>query len=595
MDETRPTSEIPSPKNLNVHHWTSEEKIFKRKEKILRKIEPLSIPLRSALLYRLSRSFLGSFLKELNPNDIQDFLNNDNKWQILNWELRRYSKQDVKIINTRNCFIDDCYGLVEKAVTNGVEINLKFLESKIRNLRLDCIFVKKIDDCLKKFEHLKFLSLCGNYIRDIPGKFLPRNLEFLELFDNFIDNLSTFVKKAPKSLRHLGIGRNRLNDDSQLHLLGESRNFSQLISMDLSDNEFCNLELTLKSLGSVESLKSLCLEGNPCAVVSNYKTDVLECMPSLLYLDATEILDNDRISSENTQTHPHVVFHCFRILGLPEPPRDKKSVQTIHIEVNFPLLRMDSEGPNNDSAEEINFEEKEISTNEKNSQESLLTNKKKTSTIKNKTKSRESKSKSTQSKTKAKKSYYTIENEDINEAKHTKWYKSQRKPWSKKIEFDPIQINDDYIPLSSIRDTFRSIVPVRIIYLKFAPDSSKSKKSPNSKKTNTNYSKINEVGILSPQEEEPEEEILKKITLATFYCDLKTVNWSDKTLDFYWADHPRMGDRALRIDNGSLLDLDYNLDSTKKARKVTQGPETEPEKAALPHVLTCQIGFGWNR
>ena len=56
---------------------------------------------------------------------------------------------------------------------------------------------------------------------------------------------------------------------------------------------------------------------------------------------------------------------------------------------------------------------------------------------------------------------------------------------------------------------------------------------------------------VSEIEEDPKEVILKKVTLATFYCDLKSINWSDSTMDFYWADHPDIGERAIRI-NGSL-------------------------------------------
>lgn len=52
-------------------------------------------------------------------------------------------------------------------------------------------------------------------------------------------------------------------------------------------------------------------------------------------------------------------------------------------------------------------------------------------------------------------------------------------------------------------------------------------------------------------EKETEEVILKKVTLANFFCELHNLNWSDKTIDFYWADHPKANPNAISV-NGSL-------------------------------------------
>lgn len=50
---------------------------------------------------------------------------------------------------------------------------------------------------------------------------------------------------------------------------------------------------------------------------------------------------------------------------------------------------------------------------------------------------------------------------------------------------------------------------------------------------------------------EPQETILKKITLANFSCDLHSINWSDKTVDFYWAVDLKNNQKATRVE-GSL-------------------------------------------
>lgn len=136
--------------------------------------------------------------------------------------------------------------------------------------------------------------------------------------------------------------------------------------------------------------------------------------------------------------------------------------------------------------------------------------------------------------------------------------------------------------LFAIRDTFRSCVKVDVIYLKFIPpekqkkskkggknkkkdkgsksskktkDSKKSKDKKGSKakkgKGKNDDKKIKSDKQLKEEEKAPEEIILKKITLASFYCGLHSVNWSDKTVDYYWAKHSHFKSNALPVE-GSL-------------------------------------------
>lgn len=123
------------------------------------------------------------------------------------------------------------------------------------------------------------------------------------------------------------------------------------------------------------------------------------------------------------------------------------------------------------------------------------------------------------------------------------------------MEFQLIQVN----PLTHLRDTFRSIIPVRLVYLKIEPK---------------------------------KKEILKKLTIASFHCPLSSPNWSEKFQDFYWADHPDVGVTAQRVD-GSLQAVQYDLDAkpSKNKKKSTKDVE-EGEKEVLPRILTCQVGFG---
>lgn len=56
---------------------------------------------------------------------------------------------------------------------------------------------------------------------------------------------------------------------------------------------------------------------------------------------------------------------------------------------------------------------------------------------------------------------------------------------------------------------------------------------------------------MQDEPKKPAETILKKITLAKFTCDLHSINWSDKTIDFYWAQHEDVGTNAFSVE-GSL-------------------------------------------
>lgn len=69
-----------------------------------------------------------------------------------------------------------------------------------------------VDNMLPKFKNLQILSLPGNNIQEIDGSKLPRTLKFLELCDNFIHDVRKFVNNPPRTLLHIGLRRNCLDD-----------------------------------------------------------------------------------------------------------------------------------------------------------------------------------------------------------------------------------------------------------------------------------------------------------------------------------------------------------------------------------------------
>ena len=56
-------------------------------------------------------------------------------------------------------------------------------------------------------EHIKFLDLTGNQLKDIGGKVFPPNLEILKLRDNRISE----IPELPKNLIELDVSMNKIS------------------------------------------------------------------------------------------------------------------------------------------------------------------------------------------------------------------------------------------------------------------------------------------------------------------------------------------------------------------------------------------------
>lgn len=65
---------------------------------------------------------------------------------------------------------------------------------------------------MSKLKLLQILSLRENNLKTINGAILPRHLKYLELYDNFIENVQDLSNNPPKYILHLGLGRNCLSN-----------------------------------------------------------------------------------------------------------------------------------------------------------------------------------------------------------------------------------------------------------------------------------------------------------------------------------------------------------------------------------------------
>ncbi|KAF5300344.1 hypothetical protein FQA39_LY11201 [Lamprigera yunnana] len=171
------TVEIPVKKYEKVT-WNDNEIILRAKKKI---IENYEVPISAALEVKFKRSVFGTFLDSFNSQQTQTRLLNLNKLSIVNWEIGN--------------------------------LILKKENTSKRGM------VTILDEQLKKFEHLKIINLAGNWIHEICGHFLPKDLAILECYGNVVADLTSFLVNAPYCIVYIGFGRNTLSDGKYYVLL----------------------------------------------------------------------------------------------------------------------------------------------------------------------------------------------------------------------------------------------------------------------------------------------------------------------------------------------------------------------------------------
>ncbi|GJQ67220.1 hypothetical protein Trydic_g8126 [Trypoxylus dichotomus] len=569
--------------------WSLREQAYRhrsrRRDPVL---EDREVSFTTGLLVLLRRSMFGGFLKRLNQQQLQNKSLNETKLAILNWDMKSFSYIDQQQFMQENSFTEHLYQLLLQAVRDRDVIDYDFLYKRMKTLRATSLYINVLDDMPRNFTNLEVLVLSANWLKEVPGESLPRKLKFLELYGNQIEDLKSISRKAPPQLQYLGLGRNKLSDKSQIHLLGNCKKFGALCCLDLSENDIYDLLTVVNALSRLKQLQSLQLEGNPCYVQSAYKHIALKHLPTLVYLDGTEILEEDRdimAEPEAVVNEAAIVFTCHRIIGLPPPPKETGVNHTIHVEVKLPLVE-------------------EIITEQKLVEEPVVeVVEPKADSIKEKKKTGKEEAVDVQMPSKSPKngarkkqinnqdSPYEAPDEYADELKKgdkNMSFKTERVPWAKVIQFpeETIVVEHPTNDLKAIRDTFRSVINVKIIYLKVgAPGVKKGKKNEVEQKH------IEKVRVESPIAQE--EVILKKVTLASFHCELCDVNWSDATIDFYWANHPKCNPVANRVE-GSLRSLCY---IAEKEAAPTKSPSSEEPKGKipLPNIFTCQVGFGLKR
>lgn len=244
-------------------------------------------------------------------------------------------------------------------------------------------------------------------------------------------------------------------------------------------------------------------------------------------------------------------------------------MQTFHLEVKLPLLEEIILEPEPVEEPVEATEEKEEKKDKKEKGKKGKKDKKSDKSSK-KSKDKSSKKSKGKGKGKGKKTETIYDAEDeyaierANKIKDTS-FKTARVSWSNIIRFpvDAIALQNDP---KLIRDTFKTAVNVKLVYLQVEPPAKADKKKGKSKggskkdkkdkkkgdskkdKKGKKSGKSSSTVVSKESIKEPTETIIKKITIGDFNCDLRNVNWSQETIDFFWAKHSAVGSKAIFVE-----------------------------------------------
>ncbi|XP_074462397.1 leucine-rich repeat-containing protein 43 isoform X1 [Larus michahellis] len=194
-----------------------------------------------------------------------------------------------------------------------------------RSLRIIDKGVEEVDEGLLQLHQLEELILSANHISRITSANLPRTLKVLELCCNAVADLQDLCAHPPPELQHLGLGYNRLCGPSQDKYLTAAF-WPNLVSLDLSFNNFTDLLGLVSQLSSLQKLRILVLQGNPLALIPTYRGFLVDSLPKLSILDDIHIGPDERHQFRSLAKQPElirsearVVVSIGKIKGVPDP------------------------------------------------------------------------------------------------------------------------------------------------------------------------------------------------------------------------------------------------------------------------------------
>ncbi|XP_050762908.1 leucine-rich repeat-containing protein 43 [Gymnogyps californianus] len=195
----------------------------------------------------------------------------------------------------------------------------------LRSLRIVGKGVEEVNEGLLQLQQLEELILSANQISRITSANLPRTLKVLELCCNAVADLQDLCAQPPPELQHLGLGYNKLCSPSQDKYLTAAF-WPNLVSLDLSFNNFTDLLGLVSQLSGLQKLRVLVLQGNPLALIPTYRGFLVDSLPKLSILDDIHIGPDERHQFHGLARQPElirsearVVVSIGEIKGVPDP------------------------------------------------------------------------------------------------------------------------------------------------------------------------------------------------------------------------------------------------------------------------------------
>ncbi|XP_057621512.1 leucine-rich repeat-containing protein 43 isoform X2 [Chionomys nivalis] len=192
--------------------------------------------------------------------------------------------------------------LRELAIQHPLRIKDTFFYSYFRSLRVVDKGVTLVDKDLLKFLKLEELILSANKIEEIDASNLPPTLKVLELYGNLISSMVCLCSPPPPNLQHLGLGHNKLLGPLE-SLYVTSRNWPQLVSLDLGFNELTDLQSMIAGLCTLKHLRLLVLQGNPLALVPYYRGFTVDSLARLCVLDDITVSPSEKHQFRGLSIH----------------------------------------------------------------------------------------------------------------------------------------------------------------------------------------------------------------------------------------------------------------------------------------------------
>ncbi|KAK4879883.1 hypothetical protein RN001_008029 [Aquatica leii] len=113
--------------------WTDEEKIFRKRKKILKDYQ---VPVSAAIELKFKRSVFGIYLNSLNKHQIQSRDLNATKLDITNWEISSFTHVQERLFKQDNDISYNLYNLLVRAVKEQDCIDWEFLYDHVQDLHI---------------------------------------------------------------------------------------------------------------------------------------------------------------------------------------------------------------------------------------------------------------------------------------------------------------------------------------------------------------------------------------------------------------------------------------------------------------------------